>query len=152
MGSEAKLMELGIKLPPSPKPLGSYLPCLRVGDLLFLSGVLPLDGNKLIASGKVGGELSVEDGYKAARQAGLNALSIVKEHLLDLDRVVSVVKVVGYVASVAGFNGQPNVVNGASDLFVEIFAEKGKHARVSVGVNELPMNSPIELDVILRVA
>lgn len=120
--------------------------------MLYLSGVLPFTNGKLAMVGKVGGEISIEDGCKAARQAGLNALAIAKENLIDLDRVDRVVKVVGYVASANGFNEQASVVNGASDLFFEIFGEKGKHARVAVGVSELPMNSPVELEVVFRVA
>ncbi|MFQ5815143.1 MAG: RidA family protein [Candidatus Hydrothermarchaeaceae archaeon] len=152
MSYEARLRELGIELPPPPKPLGAYVPCVRVDELLFLSGVLPLVDGELKASGKVGGELSIEEGYNAAREAALNVLSIVRENLADLDRVERVVKVVGYVASASGFNSQPAVVNGASELFVEVFGERGRHARVAVGTNELPMNSPVELDVIFKVA
>lgn len=152
MSYEARLRELGIELPPPPKPLGAYVPCVRMDELLFLSGVLPLVDGELKASGKVGGELSIEEGYNAAREAALNVLSIVRENLADLDRVERVVKVVGYVASASGFNSQPAVVNGASELFVEVFGEMGRHARVAVGANELPMNSPVELDVIFKVA
>lgn len=151
MSIEAKLKDLGIDLPLPPEPLGAYVPCVRVGELLFLSGVLPLVEGELIATGKVGGELSIEEGQKAARQTALNALSIARKNLETLDKVTRVVKVVGYVASAEGFNSQPAVVNGASDLFVEVFGESGRHARVATGVNELPMNSPIELEVIFKV-
>ncbi|MEE9594359.1 MAG: RidA family protein [Candidatus Hydrothermarchaeales archaeon] len=152
MSIEAKLKDLGIDLPLPPEPLGAYVPCVRVGELLFLSGVLPLVEGELIATGKVGGELSIEEGQKAARQTALNALSIARKNLETLDKVTRVVKVVGYVASAEGFNNQPAVVNGASDLFVEVFGERGRHARVATGVNELPMNSPIELEVIFRIS
>ncbi len=152
MSIEAKLKELGIDLPKPPEPLGAYLPCVRVGELLFLSGVLPLVEGERIATGKVGGELSIEEGQKAARQTALNALSIARKNLETLDKVARVVKVVGYVASAESFNNQPAVVNGASDLFVEVFGESGRHARVATGVNELPMNSPIELEVIFRIS
>jgi len=151
MSYEARIKELGIKLPPAPKPLGAYVPCVRAGELLFLSGVLPMVDGELTSTGKVGGELTIEDGYAASRQAALNALSIAKENLQSLDNVNRVAKVIGYVASAQGFNSQPAVVNGASELFVEIFGDNGKHARVAVGVNELPMDSPMELEVIFKV-
>jgi enamine deaminase RidA (YjgF/YER057c/UK114 family) len=151
MGYDARLKELGIELPPPPKPLGAYVPCVRACNLLFLSGILPLVGGELKATGKVGGELSEEEGYNSARVAALNALSIARENLESLDGVERVVKVIGYVASASGFRNQPAVVNGASELFVEVFGDNGRHARVAVGVSELPMNSPIELEVIFEV-
>ncbi len=151
MGYEARMRELSLGLPPPAKPLGAYVPAVRSGDLLFLSGVLPMLDGELKYRGKLGKELTVEEGYKAARLAVLNALANAKGELGSLDKVDRVVKMVGYVASAEGFDAQPKVVNGASELLVEIFGENGRHARVAVGVNELPLNSPIELELILRI-
>ncbi len=151
MGYEARIGELGLELPPPAKPLGAYVPAVRVGDLLFLSGVLPMKSGELKYRGKLGKELNVDEGYQAARLAVLNALANAKGELGSLDKVERVVKVVGYVASAAGFDTQPKVVNGASELLVGIFGENGKHARAAVGVNELPLNSPIELELTLRI-
>ncbi len=151
MSYEEKIVELGLKLPQLPEPLGVYLPVVKIENLLFLSGVLPLQDGKLIFEGKVGSDLTVEEGYEAARIAVLNALAIVSERLGSLDEVRRIVKVVGYVASAEGFNAQPKVVDGASELLAEIFGEKGGHARVAVGVNELPLNAPIELEMMVQV-
>ena len=152
MSYDARLRELGIDLPSAPKPVATYIPAVRAGDLLFLSGVIPFRDGSLVAEGKVGRELSVEQGYEAARVALLNALAIVKGELGTLDRVRKVVRLVGHVASAEGFAQQPAVVNGASDLLVKIFGDAGRHARVAVGAAELPLHAPVELDLIIHVS
>ena len=148
---ESRLAQLQIKLPPPPQPLATYVPAVRAGDLLFLSGVLPMRDGQLAFSGKLGRDLTVEQGVEAARLALLNALAIAKQELGTLDRITRVVKVVGHVASVEGFVQQPQVLNGASDLLVEIFGEAGRHARVAVGAAELPRGAPVEIEVIFSV-
>ncbi len=149
---ESRLAQLQIKLPPPPQPLATYVPAVRAGDLLFLSGVLPMRDGQLAFSGKLGRDLTVEQGVEAARLALLNALAIAKQELGTLDRITRVVKVVGHVASVEGFVQQPQVLNGASDLLVEIFGEACRHARVAVGAAELPRGAPVEIEVILSVS
>lgn len=151
MSYESKLVQLGIELPPPPKPVATYVPAVRVGDLLFLSGVIPFRDGKLALEGKLGEDLTVEQGYEAARLAVLNALSIARSEIGTLDRVKRVVRLVGYVASAVGFVQQPAVVNGASDLLVKIFEDAGRHARVAVGAVELPLRSPVELELIVQV-
>ena len=151
MSYEARLTELGIQLPSPPQPVATYIPAVQAGDLLFLSGVVPFRDGKLALPGKLGTDLTVEQGYEAARIALLNALAIVRKELGTLDRVKKVVRMVGHVASADGFVQQPAVVNGASDLLVKIFDEAGRHARVAVGAAELPLNAPVELEIILQV-
>jgi enamine deaminase RidA (YjgF/YER057c/UK114 family) len=148
---EAKLKDLAIELPAPPKPVATYVPAVQAGELLFVSGVLPVREGKLTVEGKLGRDLTVEQGYEAARVALLNALAIVKSQLGSLDRVRQVVRMVGHVASAEGFVQQPAVVNGASDLLVQVFGEAGKHARVAVGAAQLPLNAPVELELILHV-
>jgi enamine deaminase RidA (YjgF/YER057c/UK114 family) len=152
MSYERKLKELHLELPPPPHPLATYVPAVRAGDLLFLSGVLPMRDGQLAFSGKLGRDLTVEQGMEAARLALLNALAIARQELGTLDRITRVVKVVGHVASAEGFVQQPQVLNGASDLLVEIFGEIGRHARVAVGAAELPRGAPVEIEVILSVS
>ena len=152
MSYEARMKELGLELPVAPKPVATYVPAVRAGDLLFLSGVLPMQQGQLAWSGKLGRELRVEQGSDAARVAVLNALAIAKQELGTLDRIVRIVKVVGHVASVDGFTDQPQVLNGASDLLVTIFGEAGRHARVAVGAAELPRGAAVEIELILQVA
>lgn len=151
MSFETRLTELGIQLPSPPQPVATYIPAVQAGDLLFLSGVVPFRDGKLVLAGKVGTDLTVEQGYEAARIALLNALAIVRKELGTLDRVKKVVRMVGHVASADGFVQQPAVVNGASDLLVKIFDDAGRHARVAVGAAELPLNAPVELEIILQV-
>ena len=151
MSFEARLKELGIELPVPPTPVATYVPAVRAGDLLFLSGVIPVRQGKLTVEGKLGRDLTVEQGYEAARIALLNALSIVRTEMGSLDRVKRIVRLVGYVASAEGFAQQPAVINGASDLLVNIFNEAGRHARVAVGAAQLPLNSPVELELIVQV-
>jgi len=148
---EHKLTQLGIELPSPPQPVATYVPAVQAGDLLFLSGVIPFRDGKLVLAGKLGADLTVEQGYEAARIALLNALAIVRKELGTLDRVKKVVRMVGHVASADGFVQQPAVVNGASDLLVKIFDDAGRHARVAVGAAELPLNAPVELEIILQV-
>jgi len=151
MSYETRLTELGLQLPSPPQPVATYIPAVQAGDLLFLSGVVPFRDGKLALAGKLGTDLTVEQGYEAARIALLNALAIVRKELGTLDRVKKVVRMVGHVASADGFVQQPAVVNGASDLLVKIFDEAGRHARVAVGAAELPLNAPVELEIILQV-
>ena len=151
MGAEARLKELGITLPEPSKPVANYIPSVRVGNLLFLAGHGPLRDGKATARGKLGRELSVEDGYKVAREVGLNLLASARAALGSLDKVKRLVKVLGMVASAEGFNDQPKVINGFSDLMVEIFGDNGRHARSAVGMAELPMGIPVEIEMILEV-
>ena len=147
---ENRLKELGYSLPEPPKPIASYVPSVRVGKLLFVSGVLPLVNDRPLYTGKLGREVTLEQGYEAAKVAALNALSIIKSSLGSLEKVRRVVRLVGYVASVEGFNEQPKVVNGASDLLIQVFGDKGKHSRVAVGVMELPRGAPVEIEMIVQ--
>ncbi len=146
----ARLAELGIELPTVAKPLAAYVPAVRTGNLVYTSGQLPLRDGNLVMSGKVGGEVSAEDGRILARTCALNALAAV-DALVGIDAINRVIKVVGYVASAPGFTGQPGVVNGASELFAEVFGEAGAHARSAVGVAELPLDAPVEVEVIVEV-
>ena len=151
MSVESKLKHLAIELPVPPRPVATYIPAVRVGDLLFLSGMLPFRDGALAFVGTLGKDLKVEQGYEAARLALLNALAVVRSEVDTLDRVKQVVRLVGYVASAEGFVEQPAVINGASDLLFEAFGEAGRHARVAVGVAALPLNAPVELEMILQV-
>jgi enamine deaminase RidA (YjgF/YER057c/UK114 family) len=152
MSYEAKLKDLGVQLPPAPQPVATYIPAVRAGNLLFLSGVLPMRDGQLAFSGKLGRELTVDQGMEAAKLCILNALAIAKQELGSLDQISRVVKVVGHVASAEGFVQQPQVLNGASDLLVAVFGESGRHARVAVGAAELPRCAPVEIEVILSLA
>ena len=149
---EARLKELGIELPAVPKPIASYVPAVRTGNLVFLAGQGPLAGGKPTVTGKVGAELTEEEGYKAARATILVSLAVLRGEIGSLDRVTRVVKLVGWVNSAPGFTRQPWVINGASDLLVESFGEAGRHARSSVGANELPLNIPVEIELVVEVA
>ncbi|CAM3643579.1 RidA family protein [Mycobacterium frederiksbergense] len=149
--ASAKLAELGIELPAVVAPLAAYVPAVRTGNLVYTAGQLPISDGALLATGKVGAEVTAEQAKDLARQCGLNALAAVHA-LVGIDSVVKVVKVVGFVASAPGFDGQPGVINGASELFGEIFGAAGAHARSAVGVSELPRNAPVEVEVIVEVA
>lgn len=151
MSFERKLAELGLVLPAPPKPVATYIPAVLAGDLLFLSGVIPFRDGTLAFEGKLGRELTVEQGYEAARVTLLNALAIVRHELGTLDRVRKIVRLTGHVASADGFVQHPAVINGASDLLVKIFGEAGMHARVALGAAELPLNAPIEIELIVQV-
>lgn len=149
-----RLAELGIELPAVVKPVGSYVPALRVGDLVYTSGQLPVSSGQLAFTGKVAegaeGIVTPEQANTAARLCALNALAAVHAEV-GIDAVVRVVKVVGFVASAPGFTGQPGVINGASDLIGEVFGEAGVHARSAVGVAALPLGAPVEVEIIVQV-
>jgi enamine deaminase RidA (YjgF/YER057c/UK114 family) len=147
----ARLTELGIELPGVAAPLAAYVPAVRSGSYVYTSGQLPFVDGKLAATGKVGAEISPEEAKRYARTSVLNALAAV-DSVVGIDSVVRVVKVVGFVASAEGFTGQPAVVNGASELLGEIFGESGTHARSAVGVAELPIGSPVEVELIVEVS
>jgi len=147
----ARLAELGIELPPVAKPLAAYIPARRSGSLVFTSGQLPTVGGVLSRTGKVGQDVSAEDAADLARTAALNALAAVHD-LVGLDAVAGVVKVVGFVASAPDFTGQPGVVNGASALLGEVFGDAGAHARSAVGVAALPLDAPVEIELIVEIA
>lgn len=151
MNVEAKLESIGIRIPQAPKPVANYVPAVRTGDLLFTSGVLPMREGRLVFSGRLGKDLTIEQGQEAARQALLNALAVMRQELESLNRVGRVVKLTGYVASAPGFTDQPLVLNGASDLLVAVFDDAGRHARVAVGVSELPLGAPVEIELIVQV-
>lgn len=151
MSFEAKLAEMDITLPAAPKPVATYIPAVRAGDLLFLSGTGPFKDGQIVFAGKLGRDLTVEQGYEAARLTLLNALAMVRQELGSLDRVARVVRLTGHVASAEGFTQQPAVINGASDLLVKIFGEAGRHARLALGAAELPLNMCIEIELILQV-
>ncbi|MDQ6850500.1 MAG: RidA family protein [Actinomycetota bacterium] len=146
-----RLAELGVQLPPVVPPVAAYVPAVRSGSLVFTSGQLPMVDGSLPATGLVGAAVSPEDATALARTCALNALAAVHE-LVGLDSVVRVVKLVGFVASVAGFAGQPAVVNGASELLGQVFGDAGQHARSAVGVAALPLDAPVEVELIVEVA
>lgn len=152
MTYEEKLTSLGLELPEAPKPVATYVPAVQTGNLLFLSGVLPIRNGQLAFTGKLGRDLTVPEGIEAAKVAILNALAIAKQELGSLDRITRVVKVVGHIASADGFAEQPQVLNGASDLLVAIFGDAGRHARVATGAAELPRGAAVEIEVILAVS
>ncbi len=149
---ESKLKELGLTLPPAPKPVASYIPTLIISDLLFTSGTLPMKDGKVFYTGKMGEKNNTIDiGYEASKLAVLNSLSAVKETLGSLSKIKRVIKVTGYVNSAPGFTDQPKVINGASDLLVSIFGDHGKHVRSAVGVAELPLNALVEIEFIYQI-
>ncbi|HME75968.1 MAG TPA: RidA family protein [Mycobacterium sp.] len=150
MSASARLKELGIELPEVAKPLASYVPAVRSGNLVYTSGQLPMQAGQLAATGTIGADVTPEQGKALARICALNALAAV-DSLVGIDAVTQVVKVVGFVASAAGFNGQPGVINGASDLLAEVFGDHGSHARSAVGVSELPLDSPVEVELVVEV-
>lgn len=147
----AKLAELGLTLPQVAPPLAAYVPAVQSGNHVYVSGQLPLVDGKLIRAGKVGADVTAEEGADLARTCALNALAAI-ESLVGLGRLVKIVKVTGFVASAPGFTGQPAVVNGASNLFGEVLGEQGRHARSAVGVSELPLGTPVEIEVIAEVS
>ncbi|MGE5698187.1 MAG: RidA family protein [Candidatus Sericytochromatia bacterium] len=151
MSTSERLAELGIELPTVAKPLAAYVPAVRTGNLVYTAGQLPLVDGNLVSSGKVGTGVSPDESRALARVCALNALAAV-DALVGIDAVTRVVKVVGFVASAPGFTGQPGVINGASELFFEVFGEAGAHARSAVGVAELPLDAPVEVEVIFEVA
>lgn len=148
---EARIKELKLELPPAPKPVASYIPAVQTGNLIFLAGQGPIRDGRVTSSGKIGSDLTEQQGYSAARETVLVSLAALKAEIGSLDRVKRIVKVTGFVNSAPGFNRQPWVVNGASDLLVEIFGDAGKHARTSVGVSELPLNIPVEVEIVVEI-
>lgn len=151
MSVERKLAELGLTLPEAPAPVASYVPAVKQGNWVYVSGQIPLRDGKVRVTGKVGSEVTLEDAQQEARQCALNALAVIKSVAGSLDNVERIVKVTGFVACTPDFTDAPKVVNGASDLFVEVFGDKGKHARSAVGVAALPLDVPVEVEVIAYV-
>jgi enamine deaminase RidA (YjgF/YER057c/UK114 family) len=149
-GPLARLAELGLTLPPVTPPVAAYVPAVQTGNHVYVSGQLPLVDGALLATGKVGAEVSAETAKELAARCALNALAAI-DALVGLDRVSRVVKVVGFVASAEGFTGQPGVINGASELLGAVFGEAGKHARSAVGVAELPLGAPVEVELIVEI-
>jgi enamine deaminase RidA (YjgF/YER057c/UK114 family) len=150
-GFHARLAELGLTLPSVAVPVAAYVPAVRSGSHVYVSGQLPVEDGKLLATGKVGSDVSADEAKHLAARCALNALAAI-DALVGLDRVVRVVKVTGFVASAPGFNGQPGVINGASELFGGVFGDAGRHARSAVGVSELPLDAPVEVEVIVEVS
>ncbi|NLT94444.1 MAG: RidA family protein [Clostridia bacterium] len=148
---EEKIKSMGLEIPEPPKPVAAYVPAVKIDNFVYTSGQLPFANGELKYKGKVGKEVKEEDGYQAARLCALNCLSVIKGVIGDLDKIEQIIKVNGFVASAPGFDAQPKVVNGASELLGEIFQEKGQHARVAVGVNELPLNATCEIEMIVKV-
>lgn len=150
-GPEQRLAELGLELPEVVPPLASYVPAVRTGSLVYTSGQVPIVKGAVVATGKVGAEIGAERAAELARICVLNALAALRAEIGDLSKVVRIVKVVGFVASAPGFTGQPQVVNGASDLLGEVFGPAGRHARSAVGVAVLPSDVPVEVEMIVEV-
>ena len=150
---EERLAGLGLKIPDVPKPVAAYIPAVRTGNLVYTSGQLPMRSGELIATGKLGAEVSPETGVECAQQCALNALAAVRSVISDLTQVKRIVKAVAFVASTPDFTGQPQIANGASELFGQVFAEgAGQHARSAVGVPVLPLDAPVEVELIVEVA
>jgi enamine deaminase RidA (YjgF/YER057c/UK114 family) len=152
MRVEAKLKELGLELPPTPRPAANYVGAVQTGHLLYISGHGPTRDGQMAYVGKVGKDLSVEQGYEAARLVALNCLASAKSVLGDLDRITRVVKVLGMVNCSEDFGDQPKVINGASDLLVQLFGDSGRHARSAVGMQALPFGIAVEIEMIFEVA
>ncbi len=145
---EKRLEELNIKLEESVAPIANYVSAQQAGDLLFLSGAGPVRGGKATMTGRLGENLSIEEGRAAAREGAFNLTCALKSCLGDLDRVKQIVKLTGYVNCTPDFTAQPKVIDGASDFFVEVFGDKGRHARVAVGVSSLPLDTPVEVEIV----
>lgn len=148
---EEKILELGLELPKISTPIASYIPAKKVGNLVFTSGQLPMVNGEVTITGFLGKEVSIEDANRAAQVCTLNALAAVKGVIGDLDQIKSIIRVVGYVASTPEFTKQPAVVNGASDLLLQIFGDEGKHARSAIGVSALPLNAPVEIELTVEI-
>ena len=148
---ESFIIELGLMLPDAPKPVAAYIPAKQTGNLVFTAGQLPMVNGELISKGLLGQDVEIEEANKAARICTLNALSAIKGVIGDLDRIKQIVRVVGYVASIPTFTQQPAVVNGASELLLEIFGENGKHARSAVGMAVLPLNASVEIELTVEI-
>lgn len=149
--TEKRLEELGITLGNTPAPAAEYVPAKTVNNVVYTSGADCRINGKLMYEGKVGSDLTVEQGYEASRQVMVNLLSVLKDHIGDLDRVKQVVKLLGFVNSADEFTEQPYVINGASELLVQVFGEKGRHARSAISSNELPFNTPVEIEMIVEI-
>ncbi|MDQ4007428.1 MAG: RidA family protein [Actinomycetota bacterium] len=149
---EQRLQGLGLSIPEVAKPVAAYVPAVRTGTYVLTSGQLPLREGSLLAAGKVGGEVSPEQAYECARQCALNAIAAVRAEIGDLSAVTRVVKVLAFVSSTTDFTGQPQVANGASELLGEVFADAGQHARSAVGVPVLPMDAPVEVEMMVEVS
>lgn len=148
---EEKIRQLGFNLPESPKPLAAYIPALQVDNLVFTAGQLPMINGELKFKGKVGAEINDLDGSKAAEISALNCLSVIKGVIGNLNLIERIIKLTVFVNSADGFSNQPKIANGASELIVKIFGESGKHVRSAVGVNELPLNAPVEIEMIVKI-
>jgi len=146
MSAEGRLEELGIVLPAPPAAAGLYAPCVQAGSLVVVSGQVPVHEGRPIRQGKLGADVTVEEGAELARQCALQALTIVRDHLGSLDRVGRVIRVAGYVAGADGFTDHPKVINGASQVLLDVFGEAGRHARIAIGVAELPFGVPVEVE------
>ncbi len=151
MTPEDRLREMGLTLPPAPAPVGAYVPYVVAGGLVYTSGQLPMREGKLVATGKVGASLSIEQGAEAAKVAAVNGLAQIAAAAGGLDKVERIVRITVYVNSAAGFTDQPKVANGASELLVQVFGDAGRHARSAVGVNELPLDAAVEVEMIAQV-
>jgi enamine deaminase RidA (YjgF/YER057c/UK114 family) len=151
MSVREKLSQLGLQVPVAAKPVAAYVPAARTGSLIFTAGQLPLIDGQLVAVGKVGGEVDVEQAKKLAEVCALNCLAAV-ETIVPIEKITRIVRVVGYVNGVSGFTNQPAVINGASKLFLNIWGDIGKHARSAIGVAELPLNAPVEIELTVEIA
>lgn len=148
---EEKIKEMGLEVPVAPKPLAAYIPAIKENDMVYTAGQLPMSNGQLICKGKLGKEVSEEEGIKAAQQCALNCLSAIKSVTGTLEEIEQIIKVTVFVNSSAGFTAQPKIANGASEFFVKIFGDKGKHVRSAVGVCELPLDAPVEVEVIAKI-
>ncbi len=151
MSHEERFASLGLTMPPVPSPVATYVNAVRSGDLLFLSGKGPLAEGGRLPTGRIGVDFSVDEGYRLARSTGLALLSVLRDELGTLDRVTRIVKVLGMVAAPPEFGDHPRVINGCSDLMVEVFGDAGRHARSAVGVSSLPLGTPVEIELIAEV-
>jgi enamine deaminase RidA (YjgF/YER057c/UK114 family) len=151
MSAREKLSQLGLQVPVAAKPVAAYVPAARTGNLVFTAGQLPLVDGQMVLGGKVGGDVDVEQAKKLAEICALNCLAAV-ETIVPIEKIVRIIRVVGYVNGVSGFTNQPAVINGASELFLNVWGDLGKHARSAVGVAELPLNAPVEIELTVEIA
>lgn len=150
-GPESRLSALGITLPPAPKPVAAYVPFVRTGNLLFVAGQIPMKEGKLLHQGRVGVEVTPEQGVACARQCAINGMAVMREAAGSLDRVKRIVKLGVFVACEAGYHEQPKIANGASELMLEVFGDAGRHARAAVGTNDLPLGAPVEVEFVVEI-
>jgi len=148
---EQKLKDLGIEIPEAPKPLAAYIPGIKTGQIIYTSGQLPFKNGKLLSEGKLGKNITLEEGAKAAEQSAINCLGVIKSICGSLDNIEQIIKLTVFVNSTEDFTAQPAVANGASELMVKIFGEAGKHARSAVGVSQLPINAPVEIEIMAKI-